>query len=314
MPNTLKKKIINEKKMAVSGYRMLELLKALAKSPLSPQEMLQILEEKTDNIYRKELVLKYINTLKLIGLDIEKTKDKYVLKKNLKQIDLSYNDLSCLKFLENYVKDIPINNFQENLYNVFQVIEKSISPQTIERIRNSIIKPSSIKKNDFKKDETVQKFEKYCTDGLKLLIIYQNDKNEEPTKYKIVPIKTLYKKRKIVLIAYDCLNNEYKEFLLDLILSSEQTPQKSIKNYDSTVTFKLTGRLAKSYVLKNKEHVLECNKDYLIITNTGEDKDLLIRRLVRYYDSCEILYPKTFRNNMLAYLDKIESVYKNHEE
>ena len=35
---------ISEKKMAVSGYRVLELLKALTISPLTTLEMLQILE------------------------------------------------------------------------------------------------------------------------------------------------------------------------------------------------------------------------------------------------------------------------------
>ena len=45
-------KILNDKKIAVSGYRVLELLKSLMNSPLSTQEMLEILEDKTDNVYR----------------------------------------------------------------------------------------------------------------------------------------------------------------------------------------------------------------------------------------------------------------------
>lgn len=304
-------KILNNKKIAVSGYRVLELLKALSNSSLSTQEMLEILEEKTDNVYRKELVTKYLNTLKLIGFDIEKIKDKYVLKKGIKQVDFSYKDLSVLCFLSQYVREIPIENLQKNLHMIMDTVQKSYSENTLVRIKNSTIKSFVSKNQIVAKNKFVERYEKYCDEGLKLVIEYRNDKNSESKIYKIVPIKIVYKKRKIFLIAYDCTNNEYKEFLSDLILSEEQTPQKSSQCFASTVTFKLSGRLGKSYVLKNNECILESNKDYIIVSNKKEDKNLLIRRLARYYDKCEILYPKSCREEMVSYLESIESVYQN---
>lgn len=304
-------KILNDKKISVSGYRVLELLKALSEKPLSSQEMLEILEEKTNNVYRKELVTKYLNTLKLIGFDIEKNKDKYILKKGLKQIDFSYNDLSVLNFLSQYVNEIPIENLQRNLHIVMDIVQKSCSEDTLVRINNSTIKPYVLKNQVVPKNEFVEKYEKYCTEGLKLTIKYKNNQNGGSETYKILPIKIVYKKRKIFLIAYDCVNNEYKEFLSDLVLSEEQTPQKSSQCFASTVTFKLTGRLGKSYVLKSNEQILESNKDYIIVSNTKEDKTILVRRLARYYDKCEILYPKSYREEMVSYLESIESVYQD---
>lgn len=303
---------ISEKKMAVSGYRVLELLKALTKSPLTTLEMLQILEEKTENIYRKELVIKYLNTLKLIGFDIEKVKDKYVLKKGLRQVDFSYKDLSVLKFLEEYINEIGIEGLQKNFNGVFTILESSFSEETVERMKNSIVKPFQRKAINLEKGELVQKFEKYCRDELKLVLHYQKGKDSPVEKYRVIPIKIMYKKRKIVLIAFDSLNNEYKEFLLDCIVYSEQMPQKSIQQCASTVTFRLSGRLGKSYVLKTNEQLLEENKTSIVVSNNTEDKELLLRRLARYYDKCEILYPKAFRERFVEYLSAIEKVYESN--
>ena len=213
--------------------------------------------------------------------------------------------------MSQYVREIPIENLQKNLHDIMDIVQKSYSEKTLVRIKNSTIKPFVSKKQIVEKNEFVKKYEKYCEDGLKLVIEYKNNNNEKSKTYKIAPIKIVYKKKKIFLVAYDCMNNEYKEFLSDLIVFEEQTPQKNAQSFASTVTYKLTGRLSKSYVLKNNEQVLESNKDYIIVSNTKEDKNLLIRRLARYYDKCEILYPKDYRKEMVSYLEAIESVYQN---
>ena len=65
-------------KISNAGYRVLEILKELTNRPLSPDEMLLYLESATNNLYRKELALKYLNTLKLLNIDIEKIEGKYL--------------------------------------------------------------------------------------------------------------------------------------------------------------------------------------------------------------------------------------------
>ena len=56
---------------------------------------------------------------------------------------------------------------------------------------------------------------------------------------------------------------------------------------------------------------LKEKEPFIIVSNSKEDKNLLIRRLARYYDKCEILYPKSYREEMLSYLESIERVYQN---
>jgi predicted DNA-binding transcriptional regulator YafY len=79
--------------------------------------------------------------------------------------------------------------------------------------------------------------------------------------------------------------------------------------YPSSVIFKLNGRLAKSYILKTNEKILESNSDYIIVSATNINKDKLIHRLIRYFDDCEILYPKDCRNRMINLIDDMEKMY-----
>lgn len=67
-----------------AGYRLIELLKELIKHPLSMEELLEIVEDTSDNSYRKELINKYLNTLKLLNLPVVKQKDnKYYIQRSI---------------------------------------------------------------------------------------------------------------------------------------------------------------------------------------------------------------------------------------
>ena len=72
---------MSDNKINNAGYRFIELVKELVKRPLSVDEMLAIVEETADNSYRKELINKYINTLKLLNVPIVKLKDKYYIQR-----------------------------------------------------------------------------------------------------------------------------------------------------------------------------------------------------------------------------------------
>lgn len=304
------KKKSKEIKIAGSSLRVLELLKALAQQPLSTSDLLRIIEEKDEKLFRKEIVNKYLNTLKLLGLKIKKIDRKYTLLTNIEKIDLSKTDLSLLKFIEKYTQKINSPIFSKNISDILNILELSFSKNTKNLIENNEIHTYRLSKKTNIKSEDLSIFEKYCKDTQKLDIIYKPDGKSQKEFYKVAPVKILHKKGNAVLVAYDVANSTYKEFLIKFISEVKQTPQKSSNDYPSTVTFRLKNRLAKSYVLKNGEKLLDVEDNSIIIANQKEDRNLLIRRLSRYFDQCEILYPKECREMMLDYLSSIENIYK----
>ena len=91
---------MKNKKVADSGLRILQVLKALSKSPVSMDEMMEIVAENDDiePIYTYETFNKYINTLKLLGFEIHKKNKKYVMKNSLSLINLNNENLRIYKF------------------------------------------------------------------------------------------------------------------------------------------------------------------------------------------------------------------------
>ena len=92
---------MKNKKIADSGLRILEVLKALSKSPLSIDEMLKLIadNEEIETVYTRETFNKYINTLKLAGFEIHKIDNRYVMTNTLNLINLSNENLRVFKFL-----------------------------------------------------------------------------------------------------------------------------------------------------------------------------------------------------------------------
>lgn len=301
---------MDKTKTSQTAYRTLEILKLLAKGPLSTQEMLEHIEKATDKNFRKEMVLKYINTIKLLGIDIKKEGNKYYLNKSLECIDFSKKDLSVLAFIQKYISKVKHDDYKNNIIESLQKIEKNFSVNTVTLCKKNKIRAYLPAKPININDENIEQYEKYCKDELKIKIVYQCEFSKKQKDFLIAPIKIIYKKGNAILVAYDSKNNEYKEFLIENIVQVEQTPQKSVQNSSASVLFKLKNRLAKSYVLKKNETVLECGSDFIIVSNKKEDKDLLLRRLLRYFDQCEILYPKSYRTSLLDMIDSMEKIYE----
>ena len=61
-----------------------------------------------------------------------------------------------------------------------------------------------------------------------------------------------------------------------------------------------------------REHEQEIARNLpesITISNTGEDKDKLLARLLRYDNLCEIKSPQSYREEMKAMLEKMLSNY-----
>ena len=125
-----------------AGYRVIELLKELIKRPLSMEELLEIAEDTSNNSYRKELINKYLNTLKLLNIFVVKQKDnKYYIQKSLAPVDFNEKDLSLIKLIENSLPQIQGQELKEQLAGALQVIEKNFSDNTYNILDQKEIKP-----------------------------------------------------------------------------------------------------------------------------------------------------------------------------
>lgn len=301
------------KKFSDTSTRVLETLKILTKGASSIQDIINHFEKIDPNnrIYTNEVILKYINTLKVFGFKFIKNKDKYVILNYPLQISFKENELKTICLIDKIVETFPEETIKKEVNNFLQNLEKSFDDKT-RFIANKIIKPDCILFDvNFKKyAKIIKTYEKYCLDKQKIKIIY---KQSDLKQISIIaePIEFKYKENEVYFRIYNPFEGSLADILLRDIIEVTQLPVKSNStSILSTVTFRIKDRLAQNYKLHEGEKILQIEQDgSKIVVNQREDKKFLLKRLMRYGANCELISPKNLRQEMT---DLIKETLKNY--
>lgn len=289
------------KKVSETSIRVLETLKILSKGSASIQDIIHHFEKINPNnrIYTNEVILKYINTLKVFGFKFIKEKDKYVLLNTPVQFEFDENDLKAICLVENLSKEFPEEKVKTEIAKFLQELEKMFSDST--KVRSHNFTRVDYKNKEFsnrKYLDQIKEYEKYCLGGQRLKITYT--KNKAETSVMVEPCEIKYLNNEVYLSVYNPVSAQIQDINFNLIIKIEQLPLKSnFTNMYSSVTFLLKDRLAKAYELHESESLLQMKSDgKIVILNRKEDRVLLMKRLMRYGENCEVISPKSLREDM----------------
>lgn len=300
--------MMSKAKVAAAGLRVLELYKYMANEPCSQKEIIKLIEENEEvsNVYAKETISKYFNTLRVVGFDVEKISGRFYLKNDIDNLHLNINEIHALNFLKRYMKSMAKSDIQTSLMEQFRKIENSLDPESYEMLKSQEEKGIRLKNlcsEDSKK--LLKQYEHFCSDKQQLLIRYQGK------LYKIHPKELIIKSNNTCLIAYYPKEGNFKEFLIESIDEVTQLPSRfPEKNIVQDVTFVLKGHLAKVYVSRDEERIDVHIPSTLTVTNRGKDREILMRRLLRYRENCEVKFPNEFRDDFKNLLDSIIEQYE----
>lgn len=296
-----------------TAIRALETLKLLCFDKYSQDEIIDFIfkSQKSENELRTDSLYKYLNTFKLFGIKIVKNKGKYSLENSLLTELFSSKEIETIKFLYDYSKLICTDKDCNQIKNLLENLLKTsnINLVDLEKIEyNDELKNINIEINK----EKLQEFSLLCKDNQRISFDYYNKDLNQNQHFMVEPIEIFITPTGIFLKAFTPDIAEVQNFHTDFISNIKQLPIKSKSmNIKNSVTFALKGRLARTYELKLGERVIKQEKDYLVISNSEEDKYELLRRLLRYGISCQILYPQNFKIKFLKTLNEIKDLYKN---
>lgn len=302
------------KKIGETSIRVLETLKILYKNNASIQDIIHYFEKAAphNKSYTNEVILKYINTLKVFGFRFIKEKDKYILLNYPGQFDFDKSNLKAIFLIEKFSELLPEERIKSEIDNFLSDLEKRYSDNTRLCLHN-ITKPEfiNLEFNYTKYAKQIKEYEKYCIDGLRLKITFKNQNHSE-TSAMVEPDEIKYRNNEVFLSVYNPLSAQIQDINFNSILKIEQLPLKSNPtNMFSSVTFRLKDRLAKSYKPHESEKLLQIKPDgSIIILNQKEDRALLLKRLMRYGENCEVISPKSLREQMKQ---MIQMTLKNYE-
>ncbi|MFA7659016.1 MAG: WYL domain-containing protein [Candidatus Gastranaerophilaceae bacterium] len=302
------------KKFGDTSVRVLETLKFLSENDASIQDIITHFEKIDPNnrIYTSEVILKYINTLKVFGFKFIKNKDKYVLLNTPNQFDFDERDLKAIALIENLSKIFPEKGIKTETDKFLQELEKRFSDNTKLLSQNTASHDfGDLEINYNKYSAQIKEHEKYCLEGQRLKITYKNH-NEIASSIMIEPNEIKYMGNEVYLSVYNPISAQIQDINFNSIIKVEQLPLKSNRtNMFSSVTFMLKDRLAKGYRLHDGEKLLQIKSDGgIIILNQKEDKTLLLKRLMRYGENCKVVSPKTLREEMRQMVEAALNNYR----
>lgn len=314
-------KLTRKAKIISSAYRVLFILYLLNSQKHSVADLITKLsnDKHVSRIFSSGAILKYIKTLKLKGFEITKYTNNSVIHYQLKQspflIDCTLEEIKHLALLQNHINQSyqPLLTYSFN--NVLSKISRFLSDENVALLNNYKINHKNILEDPyFKISNLITTLEKYCYEKQVIQFTYTPVKD----KIQIItlePRKLVYINKNIFLYGYLYKKQEKAHFQLDFITNITQLPHKSyqpVNNNFINVSFKLSGKLAQVYKLYENETLIKTNQNpyYIIISSNIEDEDLLIHRLLKYGELCEILSPINTRKKMISYIDHLLHTYE----
>lgn len=296
-----------------TGLRILEVLKILLENDMSKSDLIAKLQDNPlfENVYTPEAFIKYFNTLEVLGFKIEKYKNVYRLKNSFSDIKLTDEELKVYVNLIRYLKKLHNKNIENSLREIFYKTVKYFNEEQQSTILNAINEKEI--PSFSKTDNLTDYLESLMYDNMKISVTYiKNNLNQDTVKVELKEI--LEKKDDIILVCYDDIKRKNKKIPVSSIVSIKQLPQRA-KNqeYLNTVIFRLYGRLTSAYKLKKSEKLIDfdISAGYVTISNSEEDKDALIKRLLKYGENCRIIKPQHVIDDFIFLTDNI---IKNLEE
>ena len=159
--------------------------------------------------------------------------------------------------------------------------------------------------------DQINECERLCTEKKKLEVTYVLNERE----FTIIcsPKEIKYQNRKVCFSVFNQLSRQVFDIPIDNIICIKQLPTVStVKEVSMSVVYKLKGRLAESYKLKEWEYSNGYDPDgNLIVINANEDHDVLLSRLIKYAQNCVVMTPKFMRDRMSELIYKVLENYEN---
>ena len=298
-------------KISASAYRVLLLLQKLNENDCDIEDFNKFFMEDpyVSRLFSKDVILKYINTLRIAGYDISKpsaaSKHCYKLNNAPVEIEFSEAEIKTLALLKKYAQSMHQRRLVENYHSFLEKLKRYMSDEQKKKLENCC---KDMEKNitaTFTKfdhcSDLIKKFEQYIAEKQRVEIKYR-DSSKEAEEVALMELQCIkYEQNDVCIICYNIITNQVNSIKISQIIDVKQLPVISkISQVLCPVIFKIKGKLAEIYRPYEDERLTPPDaRGHIAVTAYSNDVESLLKRLIRYEDNCEVLYPKIVREKMI---------------
>lgn len=256
---------------------------------------------------------KYINTLKIFGINIIKDNKCYKILNPPYKIDFSNLELEGFVQLYEFLNNINGECFIETK-DFFEAIKARFS----EKLQIDIHKEKSKNETDFSfyystYGDKIEACKRVCHEKFKLDIRYYKPGGKTEASIQATPQELIYQKNKVRMRVVDLSNCHLIDIPVNKILYMKQLSSKVYSKFSThnVVIYELSGRLAENYTPRKWEYLDSFDDNgKKIYINRGEDESELLSRVLKYGNSCKIKSPREFREKVKTEINKMLSLYE----
>lgn len=307
----------NSSKQIDSCIKMFALLRLLLEDNANFNQVVKVISDtpetvSSDNSLYSVTLNKYLNTLKIFGLNVKKEKGKYHLLNPLYKIDFTPEELQAFQLLKSYEEEENTDEAaKELLRKTLKTFELRFSEAT--QMHAQTLNSQHNANFSFYYDKFTNKIdicEKFCKEDYKVEIIYFSPRGGEK-KITGKAQELLFRNKTALLQVLDLQSREITRISLDKIISIKQLPTKTTSTFctNRVVVFALKGRLAQNYKLRKWEYVREIDNEWVVIVNKDESEEELTNRILKYGASCKVMAPRDFREKIHSALTNTLKLY-----
>ena len=296
---------MNNLKKVTSSYRIMKILKLLYQKPRSIDEICFELE--IDGVgVKKETITKYFLTLRKCGCSVEKRNGKFYLLNMPFCINLNQKELETLAYFQKFSQKFNSKLFEDETQFLLSKLLKLTDIETHTKY-HKILNKTKIKDFIFENDilKKISVISNYIEEKSKIKIKCKEQ------NYMVIPKNLNYNKGKFYLKVFLEEENKYKNInIADIEDFIEIGRNRGLTNFASTTVFKIKDRLAIGYYPYGEEIIQIESDNSKIISNKTQDKDSLLKRILKYGVLCEIVSPKSEKE---LFLNTVNEMIRNFE-
>ncbi len=275
-----------------SCIQVLKTLNVLLQGNFSMQEIIEKLNsQEVTPIFNNAVVSKYINTCRFCGIEIPKIHNKYFVTSMPFGFELTTCEVNLLETLQSIVR----NDMAKKYNKIFDEFIEKVNKFTNRKL-------ARVEKESYQ--ISAELFEHAVSDKRKVRLMFKNRDILDciPVKMDVNNGKTFFH-----------VISKNKDKLIDInrVSGLEVLNEKFIATFnEQVVVFELKGALALRYNLRENERLVKpYDGTSITVSNQSDSKDVLLSRLLRYDDKCEIIHPKSYREEMAQIIDGALSNY-----
>ncbi len=289
-----------------AGIRILEILKILLNEELTRRELIDELKFRgnSSEIFTPEAFLKYFNTFEALGIGLKHRGSRYCFKSSLVKLNLSKEEENVLILLLNNYKNLHDKEVKDILENIVHKIDKYLDFD-IEELFDKIVYNNESAKSKNIWDNVIRTLENMLADKQYIRITYKT--TDATIDELTVALRQIgEKKGRYFILCYVPQIAKNRKIYVNQIIKMEQLPKVRMDiSYLNSVVFKIRGRLASIYKLKDSESVIDFGPNHITVSNTAEDKEALLLRLLRYGESCKIIKPEHVKDEFISLTNRM---------